>query len=335
MNATLAVALGLSLATAPSFALVTYGSPHQYEVAAVGGTPWSLFDGVAHLVLTDAQGEASACSGAVLWSGGHLLTAAHCLYDTVLGFEAVSASIHLPALGFSTTVAVDRRLAHHDWTGDVSQGYDLAVIPLGTQVAAGYGIDRTGVGMFSLGTDDPPYLLMAGYGLSGSGALDGTLYPAGTLRAGFNQYDALWTDVPRAPYKFDFDDYTAAHNATGRNGTGFIPGYGEHWVEVDWDFSGDPVRGEAMIAPGDSGGPSFLDSILVGIHSFINTSAADGDAVINASFGEVAADTRVFLYADWIDARVAGAVPEPEAGWLMLAGMAGLWARRRQRSASI
>lgn len=306
-------------------AITTYGSPHQYEVAPPGTSGWDLFDGVASLTLWDAQGQARTCSGSVLWTGGHLLTAGHCLYNTYQGvFDAVGATIALPGHGVVSSMAVDRSMAHGEWTGDVNDGYDLAILPLPTAVPWGFHIDRSGAGMFNLGTDDPPFQLMAGYGISGAGAMDSTVYPHGTLRAGVNQYDALWTDVPGQPYMFDFDDYGSAHNAVGLQGVGWIPGYGEHWVEIDWDFSGDPVRGEVMIAPGDSGGPSFLDNLLVGVHSFFSSSTVDADGLTNASFGELGADTRVFVHADWIDARVAAPVPEPGTALMFALGLIGL-----------
>lgn len=317
----------------PALALTTYESPHYYEVPAAGVVAGSLFANVARLTMFDASGRSSACSGSLLWTGGHVLTAAHCLYSTYdTGFVASSAKVELPALGFSLTLDVDRSLTHQDWTGDVSNGFDLAILPLaGAGLPGGFEIDRSGFGMWGVGSDDPPFQLVAGWGLSGSGKIDEVVYPAGiALRAGFNHYDDLWSGIPGQPYMFDFDDYSDAHNAVGRNGTGWIPGYGEHVVLVDWDFAGDPVRGEAMIAPGDSGGPTLLEGLLVGVHSFFDGSGADIDDETNASFGELGADTRVFTYADWIDGRVAAAVPEPHGALMLAAGLMVLAGLRRR-----
>lgn len=98
---------------------------------------------------------------------------------------------------------------------------------------------------------------------------------------------------------------------------------------------------EALIDGGDSGGSAFIDGKVAGVHSFGTTlgttfcnrfiNKPDTLCGNNSSFGEVAGDTNVALYVDWINS-VAG-IPEPSSTALMLAGLgiAALWRRRAAR----
>ena len=76
----------------------------------------------------------------------------------------------------------------------------------------------------------------------------------------------------------DFDDGTAANNVFG--GTGLVD-------EVD-------------INHGDSGGPSFYDGMLIGVHDFINCGVVSGCSP-NSYYGEIFGDVSVAGNADWID----------------------------------
>lgn len=146
---------------------------------------------------------------------------------------------------------------------------------------------------------------LAGYGKSGRGST-GTTISFGTLRQGENRYDTYW-DMPGSPYAYDFDDGSPDRDAIGALAGIYNTGTGTQ---------------EVMIAPGDSGGPSFYDGKIIGVHSFGSTfgTPLDIDNVLNASFGEMGGDTRVAAYADWIDQTV------PLPGTLLLLGpvLAGL-----------
>jgi len=153
-------------------------------------------------------------------------------------------------------------------------------------------------------------MTIAGYGLGGTGETgeDPEKYPFGTRRTGMNFYDdyfsALGVTPPGTVLGYDFDDGTALHNAFAYFGVNSNTGLGQN---------------EALIARGDSGGPSFLDGRIVGIHSFTGWGGQppDNDGVyLNSSFGEFGADARVSLYADYIDSVIAP-VPEPATGALV------------------
>lgn len=70
---------------------------------------------------------------------------------------------------------------------------------------------------------------------------------------------------------------------------------------------------EVFIAPGDSGGAAFIHNKIAGIHSFGFTYLCqstsydrlsygpDHTCGLDSSFGEIAGDTRVSAYVDWID----------------------------------
>ena len=90
-------------------------------------------------------------------------------------------------------------------------------------------------------------------------------------------------------------------------------------------------------AHGDSGGPTFLNGAVAGIHSFsFRVSSSDVDDTLNQSFGEFSADVRLSEYADWIDAEVT--VPEPPSLTLVLPTLftlAVLLLRRRYAAAEL
>lgn len=79
---------------------------------------------------------------------------------------------------------------------------------------------------------------------------------------------------------------------------------------------------EVGIAPGDSGGPGFIDGKIAGVHSFGFTHFCEGvtngtdfTCGLDSSYGEMAGDTRVSTYASWIEASAEGLVdmiPVPE-----------------------
>ena len=95
---------------------------------------------------------------------------------------------------------------------------------------------------------------------------------------------------------------------------------------------------EVDIAPGDSGGPSFYDGEIVGVHDldvcFVNTQNSSICATPpslstsnNSYFGEMYADTSVYPNLNWIQAQEA---PEPRTLSLMLGALvASLMLRAR------
>ena len=67
---------------------------------------------------------------------------------------------------------------------------------------------------------------------------------------------------------------------------------------ISWTFN----PGTSGIAPGDSGGPAFVDTRVAGIHSLFRSSSRR-----LGGFGTVNQDTRVDTIAPWIDSIVSGA----------------------------
>ena len=77
---------------------------------------------------------------------------------------------------------------------------------------------------------------------------------------------------------------------------------------------------EVMSAPGDSGGPSFINGQVAGITSYgLRLSrrtgrpprTSDVDNQLNSSYGEFGIDTRVSFFSGWIDANLTAVPPPP------------------------
>lgn len=319
-------AAGLAL-TLPAAALVTVDAPYRYE-----GAPLP----VARLTLENADGRRATCSGSPIADGRWLLTAAHCLKDTYNNANWFAQSATVEIFGSKPyTAQVDASMWqwHGDWTGSILDGHDIALIRLPSAAPLSFTIDRVGFGDAMIGTTTPLSVLVAGFGIGGQGAVNEATYPAGMLRVGGNHYDAFGT-IPGSTYLFDFDDGSSDRNALGLPGYSQVAGYPPSYDLVDWDFDGHHAWAEAMIAPGDSGGPSLVEMFIVaGVHSYRMWDPADADRVINSSFGEIGVDTRVAFFAPWIDQVTMAPVPEAPSLALMLAGLAGIGALRRRRGA--
>lgn len=326
-NRLAATAAGLALAL-PAAALVTVDQPHFYEGADLP---------VARLLLEDAAGATRICSGSPIAGGQWLLTAAHCLKDTYRNSNWLAQSAVVQVFGSTPySAAVDHTgwQWHGSWTGSILEGHDIALIRLPSAAPLNFEIDRWGAGDAMIGSTTPLSVLVAGYGIGGQGVQDPAALPAGTLRIGGNHYDAFGT-IPGSTYLFDFDSGSAAHNSLGLPGYTQVAGYPPAYDLVDWDFDGNHAWAEAMIAPGDSGGPSLVEQFIVtGVHSYFMWGGAfDDDLLVNSSFGEIAVDTRVAFFAPWIDQVTTTPVPEAPSLALMLAGLAGVAAARRRRAA--
>jgi len=277
-------------------------------------SPGGAFDGVSRLSLNRSDGT-FLCSGTLLSSGKEILTAAHCLTDNNGNLNTISTSaiFQLP----SGTVSLPARTfnVHPNWNGDFGIGYDLALITLDN--FAPPEIPRQNL---YLASDEVGQIVTkTGYGRSGQGN-DGDVITAGTKRFGLNRYDTLGDDLdavgginplPGAQLAYDFDDGTSARDAFDFFGAALgVSGLSDLGLGDD----------EVMSAPGDSGGPTFINGLIAGITSYglrldlqggRPPRTSDVDNVLNSTFGEFAVDTRVSFFADWINANLTDLPPPP------------------------
>jgi hypothetical protein len=269
----------------PTVALAGFNPSAPEAQAPAGGQ----FDGVVRISDGKFYG-----SGTLLSTGRHILTAAH-LVD---GMSVSQLQVYFTLISGITTMSVTKIDIHPGWTGGVNTiDNDVAVLELSaTASAAAQRYD-----LYTAGDEIGQTFNIVGYGASTGSATDTT---PPVRRTGINTFDsdaALfnqnmgWHASAAKQLVFDYDDGTASHDAFGRyfgiNGLGF-------------------GAREAMMTPGDSGGPSFLQKngqwLVAGINSYTarpSGSLSDIDAVANGSFGEFGALMRVSAYSAWIDAR--------------------------------
>lgn len=265
------------------------------------------YDGVVRLAVAGYYG-----TGVLLFDGRAILTAAHLFgngsNNATVTFETAAGTQSLTAGSVVVNPAYDVLNGNHD----------LALLWLAG--AAPHDAER-----YTLYRDADEIgmaFTLVGYGTPGTGSagLLGT-YSGGALRLrAENVFDAdigtlksyqgaamAWSPQSGSQIVADFDDGTAAHDALGR-----------------LIYRGDTGLGqdEGLIAPGDSGGPAFIEGQLAGIASYsANLSRGsiqpDIDAMANSSFGEIAAWQRVSYYQQWIDqslrAHYTNAPTTPEA----------------------
>ncbi|MBN1911068.1 MAG: trypsin-like serine protease [Pirellulales bacterium] len=258
-------------------------------------TPGTGFDGVVRV-----DNDLGSGSGSLLTSGHHILTAAHVVVDEFLDplpSNTITVSFFLPA--GEVIVPVSEVYVHPDYDGNFLNGNDLAILVLAENAPVGaerYDIYR---GTDEVGKEFEKY----GYGLTGTGQ-NGTdeSIESGIRRGGENKFDALGSqiEISALTLAYDFDNGQVANDALG----------------VKFGFPDLGLGDEEICAaPGDSGGPSFINGLIAGVtaggYSVDTGGNTDIDNTpLNSSFGEIGIDIRVSAYADWIDAVVVSSTPE-------------------------
>ncbi|MEM1445686.1 MAG: trypsin-like serine protease [Planctomycetota bacterium] len=269
-------------------------------------------DGIGELRIRTDQGGFRG-SSALLWTGRHLITAAHVVTGNSGAIDLSSTrnsrvTFELSGGSTSYNFRADDVTVHPLWTGSLLGGRDLALIDLGQVIDAE--VPRYNLLTGTSFTDDieDQAFTMFGYGRTGTG-LTGDTQDSGTKRWGMNQYELNFTS---ARIGYDFDNGLADQDYIG-------------------EVFGKPDLGlgdfEASSAPGDSGGATFFSDPdapaggwIVGITSYgSRDSRTDINNGLNASFGEYSVDTDVSELASWVFSELGSQpIPEPSGRLLFL-----------------
>jgi Ca2+-binding RTX toxin-like protein len=293
------------------------------------------FDGVVAI----ARGGTIQATGALLYSGRHILTAAH-----AFNLDALTPSLNrnpneeqvplnsdpneaeytiifdLPSGRVS--VPVSRIFIHPEWDGDRQNfNNDIAVIELAQfapEAADRYQLYTNGDEIPPTSTQDSEngtqlltntpntkIFTRVGYGRKGTGSTgEVTSDPNPIKRKGLNRYDAFGEIFNNNPF---FDVLP---------GTQIVSDFDNGLSENDAFAVGLRIvdRGLGTLEVGatrqDIGSPSLIDGKIAGIFSYSFSAARPGvdvTGVNDGSFGEFFADTRVLPYGGYINQIIANA----------------------------
>jgi hypothetical protein len=247
-------------------------------------------------------GSTGAGSGTVIANGWWVLTAAH----VVAGASVSSISFQIGA----STYTAQNVFIHPSYSFPTA---DIALIELNAPVA-GVTPAQIYTGTNEIGKQGHS----VGYGSTGTGITGYISNTYGTKRAMRNIIDLIifpnGTISPNGTILLsDFDSPGDANNGLG---SGSSP---------------TPLDLEGIVAPGDSGGPVFIEEggiwYIAGVHSFISDPGPPaGNGQNDARYGDIMGSTRVSSYAGWINS----VVPEPASMTALAIGLIGLLARRRR-----
>jgi len=238
-------------------------------------------------------------SGALMFGGNYILTAAHVVTDDTgqkisgtVNFYPNSSNIFLPPISFT---AADVSIVQ----GYVPNGRnivpnDVAVINISGKAPNGI----VGYELYRSNDEIGKSFTMVGFGLTGNGTTGAAPNTTGTKRIGINTFEATGNNVGDPAFfrnlVFDFDNGTPAGNKLQN-------AYG---VPSTTGVTSSNILIETDSASGDSGGPGFIKSgdkfLIAGVVSF---------GTIGSAFEGIGQYARVSAFAAEIDGLTGGPVP--------------------------
>ena len=262
-----------------------------YSDASTTNDP--AFNGVVEIENSDSSG-----TGALMFGGNYILTAAHVVTNSAgqklpgtIKFYPNSSDIFLPPISFT---AADVSIVN----GYVPNGTsvvpnDVAVINITGKAPLGI----AGYELYRSNDEIGKSFTMVGFGLTGNGttgAVPTLTYPK---RIGINTFEATGTDVGQPAFfkdlVFDFDNGMPAGNE-------LLNTYG---VPSTTGETSSNILIETDAAPGDSGGPGFINSngrlLIAGLVS---------GGTNNSKFTGLGFYSRVSAFADEIDGLTGGPI---------------------------
>ncbi|MDC0832237.1 hypothetical protein AY599_27520 [Leptolyngbya valderiana BDU 20041] len=277
--------------------------------------PGNGFDGVVEI--TDAEG--GTCTGTLLTTGRHILTAAHC-FNTEDGAANLDPDTGNYTVAFDlpdgrVTLDVSRIFVHPAWTADLASNNDIAIIELAE--TAPNDADRYDI---YTATDEVSQVgVKVGYGGKGTGtegqlSLDPDIDPddigddSGIKRSGQNRYDAL-TDILNSVLGEPFETEILSETQLAYdfdNGTEANDFFGTYFDIADTGLGAQEVNSTR----GDSGGPTFIDGKIAGITSYGLSpidSNEDGQLLFSGLSGEANTDVS-FISGEVLEIDTVGEI---------------------------
>ncbi len=295
----------LLLNSVPAFAIVVSGSNSSSSSVSYG----QVVDGINLSGVVAVTSSIGGCTGTLLSDGMTILTAGHCV-TTAYG-AALATNIQVSFLGPSGSVveSVASVSVNPGYTGDSTVGGDLAVLHLSNAPPS----FATGYSLYTGSLPGGPEVV-AGYGVTGTG-LTGANGSYGSLNAGENVYKTTGATLGYSSTLLVGEFYESGVSSTNALGSTVDPNPYQASDEVD-------------ISHGDSGGPSFYNGQLIGVHdlgicyvvSQQNSACAQPPSVNssnNSYFGQLYADVSVASNSSWIVSQEIIATPEPATAALM------------------
>lgn len=237
-------------------------------------------------------------TGTLLYDGRSILTVAHLFTENTTSSHEVKVYVDTPS-GKKEYTATYTTYPSYD---SVTTNGDVAIVHLLEPVSS----DANRYELYRTTDEVGKNFTMLGYGSVGYGSIgvddsyNGNIIKLQTQ----NKFDVdvaslkensianiNWLPPVNSQLFADFDDTTHAHDAFGRLAGKVDLGLGEI---------------EGIIAPGDSGGPAFINNKVAGVATYTanlstNSIKPDINSVLDSSFGEIAAWQRVSYFQEWID----------------------------------